>query len=173
MNIDSCVTWFDIIIPLSKKRNMCDSKREDALNDWMIWVMLPMNHAWYIFDFQLTNRVWYRDHSVSETFHIEIKFSHFIYFLYSVVIIIQSTGTYIHSVVITIQSTGTYLMTIHIKMVPYNSKATCRLGREKQLEQIKTKMRRKLYKARKEATDLTRKVKLLEKEELKKEVVFI
>ena len=28
------------------------------------------NHTWYIFDSQLTNCVWYRDHSVSEVFHI-------------------------------------------------------------------------------------------------------
>ena len=41
------------------------------------------------------------------------------------------------------------------------------------MEQIKTKMRQKLYETRKEATDLTQKVKLLEKEELKKEVVYI
>ena len=64
-------------------------------------------------------------------------------------------------------------MTKHIKMVPYNSKATRCLGRAKQLEQIKTKMRRKLYRSQKEATNPTRKVKLLQEEVLEKEVVYI
>ena len=64
-------------------------------------------------------------------------------------------------------------MITRIKMVPYNSKATCRLGQAKQLEQIKTKLCLKLYRAQKEATNLTRKVKLLEEEELEKEVVYI
>ena len=64
-------------------------------------------------------------------------------------------------------------MTKRIKMVPYNSKATCCLGREKQLEQVKMRLRRKVYKAKKQVTNPTQKVKLLKKEELKKEVVYI
>ena len=84
-----------------------------------------------------------------------------------------------HSIVITIQSTGTQLMTKHIKMAPYNppynNKVIRRLGRAKQLEQHKTKLRRKLNRAQKEATNPnpTRKVKLLEEEKLEKEVVYI
>ena len=59
-----------------------------------------------MFDFQLTDRVWYRDHSVSETLHIGINFFHFICSHKFVVVIIQSTGTYIHSIIITIQLIG-------------------------------------------------------------------
>ena len=41
------------------------------------------------------------------------------------------------------------------------------------MENLKKKMRWRLNKAQKQATDLTRKVKLLHEEELKKEVVYI
>ena len=51
---------------------------------------------------------------------------------------------------------------------PYNGKATLCLLQENRLENLKTKMRRKLNKARKQATDLTQKVKLLHEEELKR-----
>ena len=69
-------------------------------------------------------------------------------------------------------------MTKHIKMAsynpPYNNKVILCLGRAKQLEQLKTKLRQKLNRAQKEATSSrNRKVKLLEEEELEKEVVYI
>ena len=66
----------------------------------------------------------------------------------------------------------------HIKMTPYNppynNNVIHRLGRVKQLEQLKTKLRQKLNRAQKEASSSrNRKVKLLEEEELEKEVVYI
>ena len=68
-------------------------------------------------------------------------------------------------------------MTKHIKMAPYNppynNKVIRCLGQAKQLKQLKTKLRWRLNRAQKEATNPTQKVKLLEKEELKKEVVYI
>ena len=54
-------------------------------------------------------------------------------------------------------------MTKHIKMGPYTSKATLRLEQENLLENLKKKMRWRVYKAR----------KLLYEKELKKGVVYI
>ena len=64
-------------------------------------------------------------------------------------------------------------MTHRIKMGPYTSKATLRLGQEKQLEQVKMRLYRNVYEAKKQATNPTQKVKLLKKEELNKEDVYI
>ena len=69
-------------------------------------------------------------------------------------------------------------MTKHIKMAPYNppydNKVIHRLAQAKQLEQLKTTWRRRLNRTKKEATSSRdRKVKLLEKEELKKDVIYI
>ena len=64
-------------------------------------------------------------------------------------------------------------MTKHIKMEPYTSKATLRLEQENRLENIKKKMRQKVYKARKQATNPVQKVKLLYEKESKKGLVFI
>ena len=68
-------------------------------------------------------------------------------------------------------------MTKHIKMVPYSppfdNKVICRLALVKQLEQLKMKRRRRLNRAKNEATSSRdRKVKLLEEEELEKDVVY-
>ena len=58
--------------------------------------------------------------------------------------------------------------------LPYDNKVICRLGRAKQLEQLKTKLRRRLNRTKKDSTSShDRKVKLLEEEELEKEVVYI
>ena len=64
-------------------------------------------------------------------------------------------------------------MTNCIKIGPYTSKAALRLEQQNHLEHVKKMMRRKVYKAKKQATNPVQKVKLLYEKELKKEVVYI
>ena len=172
MNIDSCVTWFDIVT---------------------LWLIV-MSHRWTLirvwldlilsFPFQKTKHVWLQmggyikqlddlsnvthesrviyiwfstDKSCLVSWPLRIwdieycdNFFHFTYFLHFVAIIIQSSGI--------------YKMTKHTKMGlytgkatgPYNGKANLCLLQENQLENLKTKMRRKLNKAQKQATNPTR-----------------
>ena len=66
----------------------------------------------------------------------------------------------------------------HIKMVPYSppfdNRVICRLALVKQLAQLQIKRRRRLHRAKKEVTSgRDRKVKLLEEDELEKDVVYI
>ena len=56
----------------------------------------------------------------------------------------------------------------HIKMGPYTSLATLRLAQENHLENVRKMKNRKVYKAKKQATNPVRKVKLLHEKELKK-----
>ena len=69
-------------------------------------------------------------------------------------------------------------MTKHIKMAPFSpifdNKVIRRLALVKRLEQLQMKRRRKLNRAKKEATSgRDWKVKLLEEDELEKDVVYI
>ena len=58
-------------------------------------------------------------------------------------------------------------------MGPYTSKATLRLAQENHLEHARKMIRRKVYKAKKQATNPVRKVKILYEKELEKGVVYI
>ena len=93
-----------------------------------------------------------------------------------VVVIIQSTGTYMYSVVIIISINKS--MTKHTKMTPFSpsfdNKVTRCLALVEQWELLQMNKRRKRNRARKEGTSgRDRKVKVLKEDKLEKDVVYI
>ena len=64
-------------------------------------------------------------------------------------------------------------MTNHIKVGTYTSLATFCLAQKTHLEHIRKMKNRKFYKAKKQATNLVRKVKLMYEKELKKGVIYL